>query len=88
MKPNQLISTCIAVVVVLAGMLFTYHLGQARVYADSSAKFSYLEAQAGTSNSGGKHFIDLRNGNYWDCTTQACKLEGRFPLEQTDHAGK
>jgi hypothetical protein len=45
-------------------------------------RFGYLLPQAGNTQRGGTHFIDVRNGNSWDCNYQNCKLDGGFPLEQ------
>jgi hypothetical protein len=46
--------------------------------------YAYLIPQAGDADtSGGKQFIDLRNGTSWICNFKGCRAEGRFTLEDT-----
>ena len=53
-------------------------------FAQSGTSYAYLVPQAGDANmNGGKHFIDMRNGNLWMCDFKDCKVEGKFPFEKT-----
>jgi len=58
---------------------------QPSVLAQSDIKYGYLQPEQGDATaSGGKRFIDMRNGNSWICDWKRCILEGRFPLEQME----
>ncbi len=58
---------------------------QPSVLAQSDVKYGYLQSEAGDATaSGGKRFIDMRNGNSWICDWKRCILEGRFPLEKIE----
>jgi len=55
------------------------------VLAQSDIKYGYLQSEEGDATaSGGKRFVDMRNGNSWICDWKRCTLEGRFPLEQVE----
>jgi hypothetical protein len=71
------------VVLALHGMF-----SQPSVLAQSDVKYGYLQSEEGDATaSGGKRFIDMRNGNSWICDWKRCILEGRFPLEQAETKG-
>lgn len=74
--------------VMLAGLLVLALHGafsQPSVLAQSDIKYGYLQPEYGDATaSGGKRFIDMRNGNSWVCDWKQCILEGRFPLEQVE----
>lgn len=44
----------------------------------ATVSYSYLSPQAGNTEDNGKEFIDMRNGNDYDCTYKNCKLYGKF----------
>jgi hypothetical protein len=61
---------------------------QPSVLAQSDVKYGYLQSEQGDATaSGGKRFIDMRNGSSWICDWKRCILEGRFPLEQVETKG-
>jgi len=74
--------------VMLAGLIIlTLHafISQPPVMAQSDVKYAYLQSEEGDATaSGGKRFVDMRNGNSWICDWKRCILEGRFPLEQVE----
>ena len=52
------------------------------VSAQAGIQYGYLQPQAGdATSSGGKQFIDMRNGNSWICDFRGCSLGGHFPFE-------
>jgi len=74
-------------VITTALIVFGFHAGvpQSPIPAQSEVKYGYLQAEEGDATaSGGKRFVDMRNGNSWICDWKRCILEGRFPLEQVE----
>lgn len=60
-------------------------ISQPSVLAQTDVKYGYLQSEEGDATaSGGKRFVDMRNGNSWICDWKRCILEGRFPLEQVE----
>jgi hypothetical protein len=53
------------------------------VGAQGGSAMTYLVPQAGdATRNGGKEFIDLRNGNLWECEFSGCKKTGQYPISQ------
>jgi len=84
MKTDKKIKSLLCLI--LTGIiLLMLHAGfsQPPVFAQSDVRYAYLQSEEGDATaSGGKRFIDMRNGNSWICDWKRCTLEGRFPLDQ------
>jgi len=74
--------------VILAGLILLViqtAMSQSAVPGQADIKYGYLQSEEGDATaSGGKRFVDMRNGNSWICDWKRCTLEGRFPLEQVE----
>lgn len=61
----------------LAVAIITHVIWQPKSIEADTTSYGYLQPQAGNTDNGGRHFVDLRNGNLWNCDFESCVLEGR-----------
>jgi hypothetical protein len=86
MKPDKLVKALLSLAAVELIVLALHSIVlQPPVFAQSDTRYGYLQSEEGDATaSGGKRFVDMRNGNSWICDWKRCILEGRFPLEQVE----